>query len=101
MVTTHHCPKKYKGNCRKATKTPLKHKPYCPEHQTYCRGEGCDERVHLITEPCVKCAARQKQEEKRKMEEERKQKEREAAERKKKAMEQSERDRKAKTKTKK
>lgn len=100
MATTHHCPKKSKGNCRKHVKTPTKHKPYFPEHQTYCRGPTCDERIHLITEACVKCAARQQQEERRKKEEERKQKENDAAEKRKMALAQSERDKKGKTKNK-
>jgi hypothetical protein len=51
--TTHHCPKKSKGGCRKG-KT-AKGFPYCPEHQTFCTAKG-KERKHLKTEKCGICA---------------------------------------------
>jgi hypothetical protein len=80
--TTHHCPKKSKGGCRKGYKTRLLNKSYCPEHQTYCPNPGCKERVHLKTEACVQCVARQQADDKKKKEDERKRKAKEDAERK-------------------
>jgi hypothetical protein len=98
MVTTHHCPKQKKGGCRKPFKTPIRHKLYCPEHQTYCPGEGCEERVHLKTEGCVKCIGRQQAEERKRKEEERKRKEKEEKEKEAAALAQSIRDKNNKNK---
>jgi hypothetical protein len=79
--TTHHCPKKYKGGCRKE-KTPRFKKHYCPEHQTYCKNPGCEEIVHLRTEECVKCAGKRQADEKKKKDEERRRKAKEDSEKK-------------------
>ena len=41
----HHCPKKFKGNCRPAG-------IICREHETLC--VNC-EKTHLKTQPCPRC----------------------------------------------
>ncbi|KAL6990219.1 hypothetical protein U1Q18_052147 [Sarracenia purpurea var. burkii] len=48
--TTHHCPLKKKGNCRKA-QTPWR-RPYCSAHQTYCA--KC-RWTYLKDDVCPKC----------------------------------------------
>lgn len=45
--TTHHCPKKNKGNCRYS-----KQAGYCKAHQTLC---GTHSIIHLQDEDCYKC----------------------------------------------
>lgn len=45
--TTHHCPKKKKGNCRHNKKAG-----YCTAHQTLCDEHGV---VHLQDESCYQC----------------------------------------------
>jgi len=87
-----------KGGCRKAFKTPREKNPYCPAHQTYCTHKECDERVHLKTEPCIKCTRRMEGEEKRRKEEEQKKKAKAEADKKKASMAQSEKDRNNKNK---
>lgn len=96
--TTHHFPKKSKGGCRKASKTPVERFPYCPEHQTYCANQGCNERIHLKTEACIKCVGRQEAEEKKRKEEERKKKAKDDAEKKAAQQAQSVRDKNPKNK---
>ncbi|PMD38247.1 hypothetical protein L207DRAFT_585152 [Hyaloscypha variabilis F] len=100
--TTHHCPKdnRGQGNCRKALRTALRKRLYCPAHQTYCPHKDCDDRVHLKTELCVKCVTRKATEEREKKEEEKKRKEKAEVDKKKASMAQSERDRNMKNKKK-
>ncbi|KAH0349136.1 hypothetical protein KCU81_g2849, partial [Aureobasidium melanogenum] len=49
--TTHHCPRRSHGNCRKG-KTSYK-APYCTKHQTYC---AAHKKSYLQTEDCPECA---------------------------------------------
>lgn len=46
--STHHCPKRTLGNCRKHD-----HLNYCATHQTRCKEHT--RMIHLITEPCPTC----------------------------------------------
>ncbi|KAI9672866.1 MAG: hypothetical protein M1831_000302 [Alyxoria varia] len=54
----HHCPKSFKGNCRRA-KTPLQKRPYCKTHQIFCEQYGvCTggaEWPRLPNQSCGRC----------------------------------------------
>ncbi len=64
-TTTHHCPKKSQGGCRRA-KTPGG-APYCSNHQIYCKVPGCSsEYPFLKTEQCKACNNRKAYEQKQK-----------------------------------
>jgi hypothetical protein len=64
-TTTHHCPKKSKGGCRRA-RTPGG-APYCAVHQIYCKVPGCSsEYPYLLTEKCRTCINRKAYEQKQK-----------------------------------
>lgn len=64
--TTHHCPgKKIKlpGNCRGGSKIPSpNNRPYCSEHQTYCRNAACliDGLPFLKSDNCKPCEGERK-----------------------------------------
>lgn len=65
--TTHHCPKKSKGGCRKGN-TPTGF-PYCTLHMTYCRDPRCTpDYPFLKGQGCNNCKGRQEREKKEKEE---------------------------------
>ncbi|TGO10212.1 hypothetical protein BTUL_0141g00170 [Botrytis tulipae] len=61
--TIHHCPKKSKGNCRRAYTPGPNSRPYCSTHMTYCKEEGCRLPYLLGNQRCERCAATAEKEE--------------------------------------
>ena len=57
-ASLHHCPKSFKGNCRRA-KTPYQGRPYCKSHQVFCENYGvCHggaEWPRLPNQSCGRC----------------------------------------------
>ena len=63
--TTHHCPKKSKGGCRKGH-TPTNF-PYCTTHQAYCKDSRCTpDYPFLQGQGCNNCKGRAERERKEK-----------------------------------
>ncbi|THV47933.1 hypothetical protein BGAL_0279g00150 [Botrytis galanthina] len=58
-----HCPKKSKGNCRRAYTPGPNSRPYCSAHMTYCKEEGCRLPYLLGNQRCERCVATAENEE--------------------------------------